>query len=66
MKTSDELIKGQRETIDSNTDEATQDFGSTGNSEDTAIKIIRVFANASIEPETVLIRILNIINDFKR
>jgi hypothetical protein len=33
-------------------DEATVDFGSTGNVEDTAIKIIRVFANASIEPET--------------
>lgn len=36
-----------------NTDEAALDFGSTGNSEDTAIKIIRVFANASIEPDTV-------------
>ena len=36
-----------------NAEEATQDFGSTGNSEDTAIKIIRVFANASIEADTV-------------
>lgn len=34
-------------------DEAALDFGSTGNGEDTAIKIIRVIANASIEPDTV-------------
>lgn len=32
-------------------DEAAVDFGSTGSVEDTAIKIIRVFANASIHPE---------------
>ena len=54
---SDMLREGQRghEAMDhSNPDEANLDFGSTGNSEDTAIKIIRVFANASIEPETVL------------
>lgn len=48
---SDSLREG-REYI--NTDEAALDFGSTGNSEDTAVKIIRVFANASIEPDTVL------------
>ena len=36
-----------------NNDEAALDFGSTGNSEDTAVKIIRVFANASIETDTV-------------
>lgn len=40
-------------TLPHHLDEASQDFGSTGNSEDTAIKIIRVFANASIESETV-------------
>jgi hypothetical protein len=38
-----------------NPDEAALDFGSTGNSEDTAVKIIRVFANASIEPDTVVL-----------
>ena len=46
-------------------DEAALDFGSTGSSEDTALKIIRVFANASIEPETGSLLALNeaIINE---
>lgn len=40
-------------------DEAALDFGSTGSNEDTAIKIIRVFANASVDAETGSLLALN-------
>lgn len=61
----DEGVVGKLDAPNGTEDEAALDFGSTGSNEDTALKIIRVFANASIEPETGSLLALNeaIINE---
>ena len=48
---SGEQTEKEEEEVDNKKDEDNVDFGSSGTHEDTAIKIIRVFANVSINPE---------------
>ena len=48
---SDVLLNNDKEKDKQTTEEDNVDFGSSGTVEDTAIKIIRVFANVSINPE---------------